>query len=129
MKNFCLKNSKQFTASSLVYNRENQSSGVPAMAHELAPGVSLVTDLPHAPFVFFESAPTFGVMSGVLNITLAATRTVIGPGGILTDHVVTAYLRGNVSAMLSLKDAIEGAMLLAQHPTEDEDKLEGKPMN
>jgi hypothetical protein len=96
------------------------------MANDLMTAVSLVADTPHAPFIFFESAPTFGVMNGVLNITLAATRTVIGPDGILTDHVVIAYLRGNVPAMLSLKGAIEGAMLLGTAADGDGD---GKPAN
>ena len=51
--------------------------------------------------------------SGVLNITLSAHRTLLGPDGVITEQVAVAYLRGNVQAALSLRQAIDNAVLLA----------------
>ena len=72
-----------------------------------------VSDTPHAPFIFYEVAVAFGFTNGVINITLSANRTWIGPEGVMNDQVVTAYLRGNVQAALSLRAAIDNALLLA----------------
>jgi hypothetical protein len=73
-----------------------------------------VSDSPHAPFIFYENAPAFGFMNGVVNITLSANRTYAGlDGAIVNEQVVVAYLRGNVPAALSLRQAIDNALLLA----------------
>lgn len=71
-------------------------------------------DTPHAPFIFYEVAPAFGFTNGVVNITLSANRTYAGPDrAIVNEQVVVAYLRGNVQAALSLRQAIDSALLLA----------------
>jgi hypothetical protein len=73
-----------------------------------------VSDTPHAPFVFYEWAPAFGFANGVVNLTLAANRAMIGKDGVvLNEQVVVAHLRGNVQAALSLRDSIDKALLLA----------------
>jgi hypothetical protein len=72
-----------------------------------------ISDTPHAPFIFYEAAPAFGFTNGVVNITLSANRTFAGPNGIINEQVVVAYLRGNVQAALSLRAAIDNALLLA----------------
>jgi hypothetical protein len=72
-----------------------------------------VGDTQHAPFIFYEGAPAFGFTNRVVNITLSANRTWVGPDGIRNDQVVTAYLRGNIQAALSLRAAIDSALLLA----------------
>jgi hypothetical protein len=78
-----------------------------------------VSDTPHAPFIFYEGAPAFGFTNGVVNITLAAGRILVGSDSSpVNDHVVVAYLRGNVQAALSLRKAIDGALLLAA-PTQE----------
>ena len=78
-----------------------------------------VNDVPHAPFIFYEGAPAFGHTNGVINITLSATRTCVGlDGGPRNDHVVVAYLRGNIQAVVSLRQAIDAALLLAAPTTE-----------
>jgi hypothetical protein len=77
-----------------------------------------VSDTPHAPFIFYEVAAAFGFTNGVINITLAANRTLVGPDGVVNEHVVTAYLRGNIQAALSLRDAIDKALLLGT-PTQE----------
>jgi hypothetical protein len=81
-----------------------------------APDVVIsVADIPHAPFVFYDGAPSFGYVNGVINITLAAGRSWVGSDGkIVNDHVVTAYLRGNVVAAINLRDSLDKAILLAQ---------------
>ena len=38
-----------------------------------------VSDTPHAPFVFFEMAPTSAFTNGVVNITLSANRSSPSP--------------------------------------------------
>jgi hypothetical protein len=73
-----------------------------------------VSDAPHAPFIFYEIAPAFGFTNGVVNITLSANRTYAGPdGAIVNEQIVVAYLRGNVPAAISLRQAIDNALLLA----------------
>jgi hypothetical protein len=82
------------------------------------PVIIPVSDAPHAPFIFYEGAPAFGFLNGVVNITLSASRTYAGKDGIINEQVVVAYLRGNVQAALSLRAAIDSALLLAA-PTQE----------
>jgi hypothetical protein len=72
-----------------------------------------VSDVPHAPFIFYEGAPAFGFTNGVINITLSANRTWAGPNGIMNEQVVVAYLRGNIQAALNLRNSLDKALLLA----------------
>lgn len=73
-----------------------------------------VSDVPHAPFIFYECAPTFGITNDIITITLTAGRAWIGPDGqVMRDHVVVAYLRGDVKAALSLRQSLEDALLMA----------------
>ena len=72
-----------------------------------------VSDTPHAPFIFYEVAPVFGFTNGVVNITLSANRTMAGHDGIINEQVVVSYLRGNIQAAVSLRQAIDNALLLA----------------
>ena len=73
-----------------------------------------------APFVYFENAPAFGTMNGILKVTLTATRDMpLANNKIASDHVVVAHLRMNMAAARALKTALEGAILLASpSPTE-----------
>lgn len=81
-----------------------------------------VADTPHAPFIFFENAAAFGFTNGVVNLTLSANCTFIGPDGTVQNkQVVVAYLRGNIPAALSLRGAIDNALLLAA-PTDPRSK-------
>jgi hypothetical protein len=72
-----------------------------------------VSDVPHAPFIFYEWAPSFGYVNGIINITLAANRSFVGPNGVVNEQVATAYLRGSIPAALSLRKALDDALLLA----------------
>jgi hypothetical protein len=44
---------------------------------------------------------------------LLAKRSWVGPDGVASDQVVMAYLRGNVQAFMSLREAIDKALALA----------------
>jgi hypothetical protein len=87
------------------------------MAHNPDPPqvpVIPVSDAPNAPFIFYEWAPAFGFMNGVVNITLAANRVWVGKDGVAqNEQTVVAHLRGNVQAALSLRDSLDKALLLA----------------
>jgi hypothetical protein len=48
-----------------------------------------------------------------VNVTLSANRTYIADGVVVNEQVVVAHLRGNVQAALSLRKAIDDALLLA----------------
>jgi hypothetical protein len=73
-----------------------------------------LSDTPHAPLIFYENAPVFSFLNGVVNITLSASRSWIDANSnTVSDHVVVAYLRGNIQAALSLRAAIDQALLLA----------------
>ena len=86
---------------------------------EIIAVVTPVNDIPHAPFIFYEAVPVSGHTNGVINLTLAATRTYLGPDGTpKNEPVVVAYLRGNIQAAVSLRGAIDAALLLAA-PTPD----------
>ena len=72
------------------------------------------------PSFFTKTLPAFGFTNGIVNITLSANRTYAGPGGaIVTEQVVVAYLRGNIPAALSLRHAIDNALLLAAPTGQD----------
>ena len=73
-------------------------------------------DAPHAPIVYFQGAPNFGHMNGIINITLTAIRSFPAADGksIDEDVMIVAYLRGNIPAALALRKAIDDALLLAQ---------------
>jgi hypothetical protein len=82
------------------------------------PTIIQVSDAPHAPFIFYEGACAFGFTNGIVNITLSANRTWVGPSGVMNEQVVVAYLRGNVKAALSLRKCIDDALLLGAPTTE-----------
>lgn len=57
-----------------------------------------VNDVPHAPFIFYDGAPVAGYANGVINLTLSATRTYIGPDGaprttLSWSHICAALFR------------------------------------
>jgi hypothetical protein len=81
---------------------------IPSRAGEIS-GVASA----HAPFLYFDGAPTFGCHNGIVNVTLDAVRFMVAEQQARQDRVVVAHLRMSVPAALLLKDAIEKALLLA----------------
>lgn len=74
----------------------------------------------NAPILYFENAPAFGHMNGILKVTLTATRDIpLANNKIASDHVVVAHLRMNHQAARALKTALEGALLLASPAPSD----------
>ena len=77
----------------------------------------------HAPFLYFEGVSAFAHFNGVIRVTLEAARDMIIPGqpqavgsdrvAVASDRVIVAHLRMSILAALSLKTAIEEALLLA----------------
>jgi hypothetical protein len=68
----------------------------------------------HAPFLYFENAPAFAHLNGIIRVTLEASRDIPRPPESVTnDRVIVAHLRMNITAARSLKAALEGALLLA----------------
>jgi hypothetical protein len=73
-----------------------------------------VTDIPHAPFIYYDAAPAIGVDNGVINITLSAHREYVGPNKeTITEPIVVAYLRGTIPAARFLRDALNRALSAA----------------
>ena len=67
------------------------------------------------PVIYFEMAPSFSHMNGVIGITLAVTGT-MPRGGANADTCasVAAFLKCSIPAAMGLREAISGALLLAQ---------------
>jgi hypothetical protein len=79
-----------------------------------APATPPVADIPHAPFLFFDNVPAYGHANGVFNLTLSAMRAwATKDGSLVQDLVVVAYLRSNAEALISLRQAIDGALAFA----------------
>jgi hypothetical protein len=71
-----------------------------------------VADASGAPFIYFDEAPALGGGNGMLNITLGCYRNLCTEEGVKTDMVAVAYLRCTVQGALSLKSAIDKALLM-----------------
>jgi hypothetical protein len=68
----------------------------------------------HAPLLYFDEARTFGHGNGIIRITLEAIRLYSSnEGGVGHDRIVVAHLRMSVAAAVALKNALDGALLLA----------------
>jgi hypothetical protein len=69
----------------------------------------------HAPFIYFDASPNFGLNGGIANLSLEAVRFIPNPGqqGVFTDRVVVAHLRMSLDGVRSLKAALEGIELMA----------------
>jgi hypothetical protein len=78
-----------------------------------APPRLTVTDTGIAPYIYFEGAPNFGFANGIVTVTLAANRHLLRDGAPVADVVATAHLRCNVPAAIELRNALDGALLLA----------------
>ena len=74
----------------------------------------------HAPFLYFEDATVSGHTNGVIGITLEASRMIAADQGqVHKERVIVAHLRMNIPAALSLKRAIDAALLLASRRPSD----------
>jgi hypothetical protein len=82
-----------------------------------APSGMPYTDTLRAPFLYFETVPGLAYYNGIISVTLTAGRNWVGQDGAMVDEqVVVAYLRCNIPAAISLRDALDKALLLAAPP-------------
>jgi hypothetical protein len=79
----------------------------------LAGGVSALGSA-NAPFLFFDRAASFGFSGGIGRVTLEAGRLHSGANEVLYDWTVVAHLRMGIDAVVSLRDALNGVILLAK---------------
>ena len=88
-------------------------------------GKSAVPLQPHTmPILYFDGAPTFSHLNGVVGITLTVTGHVpTAAGGADLCASTVAFLKCNVPAAKALIAALQGAILIAA-PV---DSPEGKP--
>jgi len=75
-----------------------------------------VTDTGMAPYIYFEGAPNFGFMHGIINITIAANRHLLRDGAPVAYAMAIAHLRCNIPAAIELRNALDAALLLAAPP-------------
>ena len=67
------------------------------------------------PIIFFEMAPNFGHVVGVIDIALVTTRATSGDDGkVVRQAEVVANLRCTRQGALDLKSALEGALLMLE---------------
>lgn len=69
-----------------------------------------------APFVYFDMAPVFGVLDGVIQIELAARTISPDAGGTKIEYLTTCRLRCNASAAMGLREALDKAVAMLRQP-------------
>ena len=69
----------------------------------------------HAPFIYFDAAPNFGLNGGIANLSLEVVRFTPNPGvtGVHADRVTVAHLRMSLDGVRSLRAALDGIELMA----------------
>jgi hypothetical protein len=67
----------------------------------------------NAPFIYFDAVLTAGVHQGNVRLELGASTVIpTGDGRAKTVQVITAHLRCSPSAAVTLRNAIDNALLL-----------------
>lgn len=66
-----------------------------------------------APFLYFDKVVSAGFHDGIANMTLEALRYFPAEGKAANDRVIVAHLRMSISALSSLKRAIESIETLS----------------
>ena len=65
-----------------------------------------------APVIYFDEAPIFGGLDGIVRITLVHQRSVPGDPGPDHDFAVAGYIRCSMRAAVKLRAAIDQSLLL-----------------
>jgi hypothetical protein len=70
-----------------------------------------------APFVYFDMSPTHGILSGAIQIELAARvlNTALD-GSIEIKFITTGRLRCSPTAAMNLRNAIDAALKMLEQP-------------
>jgi len=83
----------------------------------MPPSPPLMKNSAAAPTVFFDVAPSFGVVNGIMMIELAAPVVLPKPDGSCSfDVVCVGHLRCSPQALGSLKAAIDQLLAMTQAP-------------
>jgi hypothetical protein len=87
----------------------------------------LYEDLGTAPFIYFDMAPSFGVMAGAVQIELAS-RILIpnASGGVDVKFIATAHLRCSPAAAQNLRSALEATLKMFEQPQEQPSVAAGR---
>lgn len=75
-----------------------------------------IRDVPHAPVLFFDGAPTSGNINGTVSVTLVAGRQLGHVGGTKMDFVAVGFLRCSIAGAIELRNALDNALALASAP-------------
>jgi hypothetical protein len=69
-----------------------------------------------APFVYFDLAPTYGILAGAVQIELASRILLPTAGGVMVKFIATGRLRCSPAAAGHLRDAINESLRLLEQP-------------
>jgi len=70
-----------------------------------------------APFVYFDISPTHGILSGAIQIELAARILNTAPDGqVEIKFITTGRLRCSPAAAMNLRNAIDAALKMLDQP-------------
>lgn len=77
-------------------------------------------DSTSAPFVYFDTAPVFGIVAGTVQVELVS-RTLVPTvdGGAKSEFQVTGRLRCSPQAARNLRDALSRALTMLEAPPSD----------
>jgi hypothetical protein len=77
-------------------------------------------DSTSAPFIYFDTAPVFGIVAGTVQIELVS-RTLVptADGGAKPEFQVTGRLRCNPQAARNLRNALNRALTMLEAPPSD----------
>ena len=91
----------------------------PVVAVEQIPsmtgGISAIASA-NAPLIYFDRAPCFGVIDGVVQITLEAVRLQPSPDRALSDRVLVGHLRTTTTGAKTLIESLVKALSLLEKP-------------
>lgn len=61
-------------------------------------------------FVYFDTAPSFGIFGGAIQIELASRILLPNNGNVTTEFVINAHLRCSPQAAADLRNALDKAL-------------------
>jgi len=81
------------------------------------PVVLLVKNAAAAPLLFFDNAPAYGNMAGIIELELSARAlTARSDGSVLVEQLAVAHLRCTAQAAAALRSALDKAIEMTEVP-------------
>jgi hypothetical protein len=82
-----------------------------------------------SPFIYFDFAPTYGTLGGMVQIELAARAlTPTEAGGVMLETIEVARLRCNPIAAKFLRDALDASLKMLENP-QNSDHVSSNKLN